>query len=140
MIIFLYGPDTYRRAQKLKEILSAYEKSHSVFSVRRFDFEEDGSFARFKDAALGQTLFDSFQLLVAENVFDLEESETKNCAKVLKDILDEPKKVAVIACNGAPAKEFSFLLEKPSRAQELLPTLARVGLLEAFTGELGLAS
>jgi UTP-glucose-1-phosphate uridylyltransferase len=42
IIIFLYGPDTFRSKQKLKEIIERYKKVHqSGLNLKHFDFKKD---------------------------------------------------------------------------------------------------
>ena len=41
MIIFLEGPDFYRRHQKTKELIDFYQKKHSNFDFKRFDFSDN---------------------------------------------------------------------------------------------------
>lgn len=42
MIIFIYGPDTYRSRQKLQEIIEHYKKTHkSGLSLKYFDAQSD---------------------------------------------------------------------------------------------------
>jgi len=58
MIIYLYGSDSYRRLEKLKEIISEYKKKHSGLTIDRFYLDEsDNEWLRFKDFAGTQSLF-----------------------------------------------------------------------------------
>ena len=76
MIIFLYGPDTYRSRQKLNEIVERYKKIHkSGLNLRYFDFKKD-NFEDFRDAFKSSSMFDEKKLLILRNAFlnsDLEE-------------------------------------------------------------------
>jgi DNA polymerase-3 subunit delta len=76
MIIFLYGPDTYRSRQKLNEIVERYKKIHkSGLNLKYFDFKKD-SFEDFRDAFKSSSMFDEKKLLILRNAFlnsDLEE-------------------------------------------------------------------
>src|SRR3989344_4440377 len=59
MLIFLYGPDSYRRQEKSKEYLERYQAKYAGFSLRRFYFDQDGEWEKFKDFAQAQSLFES---------------------------------------------------------------------------------
>lgn len=68
MIYFLYGPDTYRSREKLKEIISKYKKIHtSGLAFSRLDMEEDG-FEEWKKRAMVAPLFPEKKLLVVERL------------------------------------------------------------------------
>lgn len=69
MIIFLYGPDTYRSRQKLNEIIEHYKKIHkSGLNLKYFDFKND-SFEDFRDAFKSLTMFKEKKLLILQNIF-----------------------------------------------------------------------
>jgi len=70
MIIFLYGQDTYRSHQKLKEIVEHYKKIHkSGLSLRYFD-DENLSFQGFKNEIETRSIFQEKKLIVLEDVFN----------------------------------------------------------------------
>ena len=69
MIIFLYGPDTYRSQQKLNDIVVHYKEIHrSGLNLRYFDFEED-TFEDLKNALRISSMFREKKLLVLKNAF-----------------------------------------------------------------------
>ena len=79
MIIFIYGPDTYRLNRKLDEIVGQYQKIHkSGLNLRYFDLsEEDISFSNFIDE-FGQTsMFKEKRLIILKNVFSHSDFEEK---------------------------------------------------------------
>jgi len=64
MIYSLYGPDTYRSRQKLKEIIAEFQKkSGNALSLEKFDAEED-DFSKIVSAAENQSLFQEKKLVV----------------------------------------------------------------------------
>lgn len=70
MIIFLYGQDTYRSHQKLKEIVEYYKKIHkSGLNLRHFD-GENLSFQDFKNETEVRSIFQEKKLIVLKDVFD----------------------------------------------------------------------
>jgi len=72
MIIFLYGPDTYRSGQKLNSIIEDYKKIQKTglnFSV--IDFEES-DFENFRQVAESSSMFKGKKLIVLKNLFSNE--------------------------------------------------------------------
>lgn len=68
MIYSLYGPDTYRSRQKLKEIIENFrQKGGNVLGLEKFDAEEDDS-SKIA-AADNQSLFQDKKLVVIERFF-----------------------------------------------------------------------
>jgi DNA polymerase-3 subunit delta len=69
MIIFLYGPDTYRSWQKLNEIIEYYKKIHkSGLNLRYFE-GENLNFQNFKNEVETVSMFQEKKLLVLKDVF-----------------------------------------------------------------------
>ena len=65
MIIFLYGEDTYRMKEKLKEIIERYQKVHkSGLNLKYFD-----DFTNFKDGVRQASMFKEKKLAVVTNIF-----------------------------------------------------------------------
>ena len=58
MVIYLYGPDSYRRKEKEKEIISKYKEKHLSVTVDKFELESDDDFSSFKNFLKNQSLFD----------------------------------------------------------------------------------
>ena len=69
MIIFLYGPDTYRSKQKLNEIVEHYKKIHkSGLNLKYFE-EPEMDFQNFLDEMKQTSMFKEKKLAVLINVF-----------------------------------------------------------------------
>ena len=69
MIIFLYGPDTYRSRQKLNDIIENYKKIHkSGLNLVRFNMEEN-TFEDFKEQIETASMFKEKKLIILENTF-----------------------------------------------------------------------
>jgi len=106
MIIFLYGPDDYRREEKKREIIAEFEKKHSGIGHRHFDLlEEDGEEA-FREFIKNQSIFESAKLAVLEGLF---EKGSKAFAGELKDLAKQKAITILISEKGKPPKDFSFL-------------------------------
>jgi len=92
MLIFLYGPDTYRSHQKLNEIIANYKKIHkSGLNLKYFDFKKD-SHQEFKDEFQTISMFQEKKLVVLENTFsnsDFKRKFLENSKKFIdsKDII-----------------------------------------------------
>lgn len=117
MIIFLYGPDAYRRQQKLNEILKTYREKHSNLNSEVFDLvggEEE--FLRLKDFLNSQSLFEDFKLAVSSGIYEAE--PRKDLIKSVKSFLENKQTTIVISELESPLKDFIFLTEKPVQYQE----------------------
>jgi len=91
MIIFLYGEDTYRTREKLKEIIERYKKIHkSGLNLKYLDFSkkesEEASFANFKDGIRQISMFKEKKLAVITNPF-LNTSFKEMFLKEVKDFI-----------------------------------------------------
>lgn len=118
MIIFLYGPDSYRRQEKLKEIISDYKKKHSGLSIQHFDLADGSAPALFRDFLKSNSLFDSFKLGVISGGEDLDGPDEKDFRKSLKENIASKESVLVVIFNKKPLKDYKFLLDAPVISQE----------------------
>lgn len=131
MIIFLYGPDDYRRVEKKRSIIAEFTKKRSAFGVDLFDFEEKTSIEQFAYFAKTQSIFEPAKLAVLENAFEL---EAPKLAKLLKPFI-EPKDITILITEkDKPVKALSFLLDKPTISQKFEP-LAGVELAAFIKSE-----
>ena len=85
MIIFLYGPDDYRREEKKKEIIKEFRNKHSNLGLDYFDFSNDGEFSRFEDFVKSQSLFQEAKLAVVRGAFENPSEELMDELKLLED-------------------------------------------------------
>lgn len=82
MIFILYGPDTYRSRQKLKEIVEEYRKKAGPdFNLEKLDAEE-GNLTTLKNIVQGGALFSSKKLVIVEGAF----SSEKNFSNLLDTV------------------------------------------------------
>lgn len=137
MIIFLYGPDDYRREAKKREIVAEFRKRHANLGLMTFSFGEGSAsggdldnFSKFQEFLVSQSLFQSAKLAVLENSFEAtsdpdKKSKISNGAgklkelkKILKEFL-ENKDITILASEkDKPVKTLEFLREKPVLFQE----------------------
>ncbi len=92
MIIFLYGPDTYRSQEKLKQIIVQYKKAHKNKADLRYFEEENLEFQKFKNIVEQNSIFNEKKLLILINSFnnqDFKEKLIRDCKKFsqAKDII-----------------------------------------------------
>ena len=118
MIIFLYGPDSYNCQRKLREIAGEYQKKHSSLSVRVLEREDEGAASQLNNLIGRQTLFGGKTFVVIKDFFPVPEKEVKEVKKALEAALNSENETFILTVSEAPAKAFSFLLQKPAIAQE----------------------
>lgn len=115
MIIFLYGPDDYRRTQKKKDIIAEFEKKRSELGLGFFDLEEKDALDALGGFLRNQPMFDSMRLAVIENAFEIEPAKL---AAILAPVVVEKSVQVLIALREKPVKALAFLLEKPVLSQK----------------------
>lgn len=70
MIIFLYGPDTYRLKQNEETVIESYLKKYSSgINLFKFDFVSDASLEKCEDAIKSNSFFDEVKLIVLKGAF-----------------------------------------------------------------------
>ncbi len=118
MIYYFYGADSYRRNRKLRDLVFQYKKKHSQIDLFSADFEsEPESWLKTKEFINQPSIFiDSKVVVIKESGAVPAESE-KSWLKVLKSQIETPKTFILISDSAGPKKSFSFLLQKPVKAQ-----------------------
>ncbi len=123
MLVFLYGPDSYLREAKAREIVRGYRAKRSGLSIGRFDIgterDPEGVLAEARAFVRNVSLFESAKLAILR---------ISSFASLLKDDISwlrasrdtEGLSLLVIA-DAAPPKALSFLAEPPAIAQEFKP-------------------
>lgn len=138
MIIFLHGPDEYRRLQKKKEIIAEFGKKHDGVAANRFDLAEKEEFARFAEFMESQSLFDPKKLAIVDNVFEVigGESAKKELAAALKEAAKNTNVTVLISEKNKSSEGLTFLAGKSTgiKTQDF-PYLAGAKW-EAFISEL----
>ncbi len=121
MLLFLYGPDTYRSREKLREIEEECRKAQgTACRVRDFDCEHD-EFADFQNELEIRSLFEQKKFIVLRNVFQNTEFEKSLIA--FKERLLEMKDSSVVVFQEQEIKAKSKnalyeFLQKHARVQE----------------------
>jgi DNA polymerase III delta subunit len=115
MIIFLYGPDDYRRSEKKRSIIAEFSKKRSEIGLGVFDLEEKTALESLGEFLKTQSIFETAKLAVLENAFEL---DAPKLAKLLKPFVEEKNITILIAEKDKPLKALAFLLDKPVLAQK----------------------
>jgi DNA polymerase III delta subunit len=115
MIIFLYGPDDYRRSEKKRSIIAEFSKKRSEIGLGVFDLEEKTALESLGEFLKTQSIFEAAKLAVLENAFEL---DAPKLAKLLKPFVEEKNITILIAEKDKPLKALAFLLDKPVLAQK----------------------
>jgi hypothetical protein len=118
MIICLYGPDDFRRREKLEIITAEYIKKHSALSVQSFDLSEDGDFNKLLDALSTGSLFDPFRLVRVLNAFDFATGDLDRYAEGLRGVSLKKDVIVAMSAPQAPPKAIGFLIKAPAIFQE----------------------
>lgn len=90
LFFFLYGEDTYRSFQKLREITDYYKKLHKTgLNLKYYDCQEI-DFEEFKDCAQNISMFREKKLIILKNAFSNTEFKEKflNNIKKIQQIDD----------------------------------------------------
>ena len=113
MLIYLYGPDSYRLQEKLRSIIEEYKKKHSGLTIEYFDFATgDEIWEKFKEFIGSQSLFGGSRLAITSNC-----ANEKEKAEFLKNFSDHKTASLIIIAEKPLGKDFSFLLKKPVLSQ-----------------------
>lgn len=110
MIIFLYGPDDYRREQKKKELIAEFRGKRPKLGLGRFDLAGEDGFLKFQNFVRNQSIFEPVRLAVLENGFG---APATDLAAELKPLVKKPDILVVMSEREKLAKAFDFLFKKP---------------------------
>lgn len=110
MIIYLYGPDSWRRNRKLQELLGQYRKKYAQLDLLEIDLEE-----RPEDWSKIGEFLEQPSMFVESKVAVIRESgavERKEWRKILRDHIKTEKIFLLISDRSGPKADFRFLKEK----------------------------
>lgn len=136
MILYLYGPDSYRRQEKLKEYLERYQAKYQGISLSNFYLDKEGDWEKLKDFSKSQSLFESSKVGVVWNIGNLEDKNRKDLINLLKENLKSKDLTLIINADKKPTKDFNFLLKEPVISWEF-ENLAGVELEKFLTKKAG---
>ena len=107
MLIFLYGPDSYRRCLKQREIIEKYKAKHSALTIDRFDLSEEEEIERFRGFIKNNSLFDSHKLALITNIWLCESHNLE-----IKKFTEIKEITLLIVADKAPPEDWRWLLKK----------------------------
>ena len=122
MIIFLYGRDSFRSYQKLKEIVKKYrEKNPDSLSLHKIDVSST-DLKEIKLVLSSSPLFEEKKLVILKRAFSLDAEKQKKFTALLKEkgIAQDKGNILVFITEGEPDKRtvlFKYL-NKYSRSQK----------------------
>lgn len=122
MIYVLYGTDSYRSREKLREITREYRaKTEGIYDFHQFDAEDD-SLNKLEQAAQSASLFQKKKLIVIERASKGNEIFLKKLKEWAKDWQEDTNTI-VVFWDDVDKKKFSKVLTilKDAKAQEYGP-------------------
>jgi len=111
MIIYLYGPDSYRRQKNLRELIGAYKNKYQEIDLLIVDLEavpED--WVKVRDFLSQPSMFVESKVAVVK---ESNRGNKKEWVEILKKYLEAEKTFVIISDYDEPNKEFNFLLKPP---------------------------
>lgn len=130
MIIFLYGPDTYRSGEKLKEIIRGYRDKHpSGLNFRQLEWGF-GILNEIKDILSTLSMFDEKKLIIVRGFCLSKKEEQDNLVELLenKEVAKDVDIIIVFFEMGHPGGGLFAWLKKKSKMAEDFDYLAGVRL------------
>lgn len=124
MIIFLYGRDSYRIGQKLKEIVGGYKtKNPSGLNFVNFDLSHD-KIENLFEALKSSSFIPEKKLIIAKNIFS-NKNDSESVLEFLKNrnINSSDDLILILVHSGDTLKNklFEYLTKKPNQSQNFRP-------------------
>ncbi len=118
MLIFLYGPDTYRSRRKLKEIIEEYQKIYQTGLNLKYLLYPNFSFNDLKEETQQVSMFEEKKLIVLFNAFS-DHQFKKDFLKNKKYFLNQENIILFYQEDSPPLNDslYSFL-RKNAKCQE----------------------
>lgn len=131
MIIFLYGPDDYRREAKKRELVAEFRKKHSGLGLGSFDFSDppatarheragEDALAEFRNFVSNQSIFEPVKLAVLTGVFRVQD---KKFPEEIKKFSGDKATTLLVSEPDEPSKAFTLLLDKKKCLVQEFPLL-----------------
>ncbi|OGY57192.1 MAG: hypothetical protein A2Y84_00245 [Candidatus Colwellbacteria bacterium RBG_13_48_8] len=116
VIITLYGPDSYRRLEKLNSVVEAYLVKYRVPSHERLSLGGKDDLDRFANFLGTQSIFTPKKLVVIDEPFDC--PYLKDLKGLLKSHVESKDKFILLNSKSRPPALFKFLFDEPNETQE----------------------
>lgn len=122
MLLFLFGKDTYRLKEKLRDIIEDYKKNHqSGLNFIKINFE-DKALDDLRQSVETVSMFDEEKLILIENVF----AQPEYFQKELKEYLEKRK------IDSDKNKTIIFSAEEPDNKNDFFKFLKNKAKIEEF--------
>lgn len=115
MLIFLYGPDDYRRDKARKEITARSQKTHGGARPSVFNMENKDEVDSFEAFIRNQPIFETSKSAILENAYV---ADPVVLAKLLKPLVTDKNTNVLLSERKKPPKELGFLLDDSVRVLE----------------------
>ncbi len=116
MVFFLYGEDSFRRGERLKELIAPYRAKYADLDLFSADLEDEPEgWLKARDFLNQPSMFVESKVAVLKEATAVSEKEW---VKILKDQTGVPKTFVFISQKKAPPEDFGFLLNSPVKFRE----------------------
>lgn len=112
MLIYLYGPDAYRRQKKLHEILAQFAKKNPAFTLSHFELIDDAALTAYTAFLAMRSLFREKKVGVIHEI----DTDCKGMLPALKSPLPADTTIILSLPQKLP-KPYAFLENTPSVTQ-----------------------
>lgn len=123
MVIFIYGPDTFRSNRKISEIIKEYRSKYkSGLNFVQIELTED-RFSELQDAIETSSMFNEKKLIIIKNAFSASKELKKRISDYLsrKDLFENKDIILIFFEKGAIKNKnvlFKLLVKKSFKKQE----------------------
>lgn len=120
MLILLYGEDTFRLKEKLREIINGYQAKHQS-GLNLICFEETNlDFDNFKNSVEAVSMFDEKKLIVLKNILENKNFQEDFLKYIKKNKVKNNQDVIVVVCQEGKMKSLP-LKRQASMFEEFKP-------------------
>ncbi|MEK7187623.1 MAG: hypothetical protein AAB691_02095 [Patescibacteria group bacterium] len=115
MILFLNGPDDYRREERKRFLIDQFLKKYPGSSIERFSADSKEGREKFHEFTISPSLFGDKRLALLDDLFETDDAALM---KDLKNVLENPLIWVFISEREKIPAAYKFLLKKPVTAEE----------------------
>ena len=116
MLVTLYGPDSYRRLEKLRELTDLFIEKRGAIAYERIRLESDESLSLLKTFVVSASMFSSKKLVVLDEPFEF--AKGKEFKALVKEYEGSEDVTIVFNTTKKYPATFKFLSEDPNRLEE----------------------
>ncbi|MEK9170997.1 MAG: DNA polymerase III subunit delta [Patescibacteria group bacterium] len=139
MIVFLYGQDSYRIGQKLKQLIRGYKtKNPSGLNLINLDLAEN-RLEDFLDSAKSDSLIPEKKLIILKNIFSADSEALLKFLKSKDFSKREDIILIIVSFSDDKGKLFEYLIKKPNQSQNFktLKTYEVKSWIKQFSSSFG---